>query len=135
MKYNELTVGMSSEIEKVFDLKSVQNFADLVDDHNPIHLDEEYASKSIFKKRIVHGLLVSGLISAVIGTKLPGEGSIYLGQTLSFIKPVYLQDKIKAKVEVIKLRDDKKLVTLKTICVNQDNEEVINGEAVVKLFQ
>jgi len=135
MKYNELTVGMSSEIEKVFDLKSVQKFANLVDDHNPIHLDEEYASKSIFKKRIVHGLLVSGLISAVIGTKLPGEGSIYLGQSLSFIKPVYLQDKIKAKVEVIKLRDDKKLVTLKTICVNQDNEEVINGEAVVKLFQ
>lgn len=135
MKYNELTVGMKAEIEKVFDLKTVQNFADLVNDHNPIHLDEEYASKSIFKKRIVHGLLVSGLISAVIGTKLPGEGSIYLGQTLNFIKPVYLQDKIKAKVEVLKLRDDKKLVTLKTTCVNQNNEEVITGEAVVKLFQ
>ena len=135
MNYNELTVGMTSEIEKTFDLETVKNFADLVNDHNPVHIDEEYASKSIFKKRIVHGLLVSGLISAVIGTKLPGEGSIYLGQTLNFIKPVYLQDKIKANVEIIKLRDDKKLVTLKTICVNQDNEEVINGEAVVKLFQ
>jgi len=135
MVYNELNVGMTAEIEKAFDAEVVKNFADLVSDHNPVHLNEEYASKSIFRKRIVHGLLVSGLISAVIGTKLPGEGSIYLGQSLNFIKPVYLEDKIKAKVEVIKLRDDKKIVTLKTICINQNNEEVINGEAVVKLFQ
>ena len=85
----------------------------------------------MFGKQVAHGILVSGLISAVLGTKLPGEGTVYLGQELRFKRPVFINDTITAEVEVIELREEKKLVILKTTCVNQDGVEVISGQATV----
>ena len=107
-------------------------FADLSGDHNPVHLDAEYAARSPFGQRVAHGSLVASFISAVLGNDLPGPGSIYLGQTLKFLAPVHIGDTITASVEVITVREDKRLVTLRTECTNQDGKAVISGEAVVK---
>jgi len=99
---------------------------------NPIHMSDKYAEDTIFGKRIVHGILTSGLISAVLANKLPGPGAIYMGQELRFTSPVYLGDDITAEVEVVELREDKKIVKLSTTCVNQDGKTVISGVATVK---
>ena len=107
-------------------------FADVSGDHNPVHLDEEYAAQSMFGGRIAHGLLAASMISAVLGTKLPGPGSVYLGQTLKFLAPVRIGDTIEASVEVIAVRKDKHILTLRTDCVNQDGTLVLTGEATVK---
>ena len=127
MRFSDIKLGMTESIEKVFSEEDVESFAKLVNDYNPVHLDQDYASRTVFKSRIVHGILVVGLISAVIGTKLPGEGSIYLGQNLKFVKPVFIGDLIKASIKVVGLREDKMIVTLETICVNSNNETVIEG--------
>jgi 3-hydroxybutyryl-CoA dehydratase len=107
-------------------------FAQVSGDHNPIHLDEEYAAASFFGRRIVHGSLVASLISAVLGNDLPGHGSIYLGQTLKFVAPVHIGDTITVSVETIAVREEKRLVTLHTECVNQDGKSVLVGEATIK---
>lgn len=95
-------------------------------------MSEEYAEGTIFGKRIVHGILTSGLISAVIGNHLPGPGAIYLGQELKFLAPVYLGDGVTATLEITKLQEDKKIVKLSTTCMNQDGKTVISGVATVK---
>lgn len=102
-------------------------------DTNPLHLDEDYAKNTIFKGKIVHGILGAGLISGVIGTKLPGKGAIYLSQNLKFLAPVRIGDTIRAEVKVIDLDKEKRKVGLKTICTNQEGVIVIDGEAKVKL--
>lgn len=132
MTFEELTVGQKASLTKTFLDKDVREFADVSMDTNPIHLDEEAAKKSIFGRRVVHGIATAGLISAVIGDKLPGFGSIYLGQNLKFTAPVFLGDTITATCEVTALRADKHIVTLSTVCTNQDGKVVITGEAVVK---
>lgn len=124
-------VGSSATIKKIFTEEDLKSYADASGDFNPANLDAEYASKTKFKRPIVHGMLVSGLISSILGTRLPGEGTIYLNQTLSFRAPVYPGDEITTKVEVLKIREDKPVITLSTNCVNQKNEMVIEGEAVV----
>ena len=102
-------------------------------DKNPIHLDPAFAEESIFGQRVVHGMLAASLFSGLLGMKLPGEGSIYLGQSLSFTAPIYIGDEVTATVEVVKIREDKPIVTLKTVCVNSKGVVVIKGEAVVKV--
>ena len=104
-------------------------------DHNPVHLDEAYAAKTRFGHPIAHGMLVAGLISAVLGTELPGPGSIYLSQTLHFRAPVYIGDQVTATVEVVAIRPDKPIVTMKTVCTNQSGQIVLEGEAVLLLPQ
>ena len=106
-------------------------FADLVGDHNPVHLDEAFAATTRFGRRIAHGMLVAGLISTVLASDLPGPGTVYLSQTLQFKAPVYLGDTITVTVEVVKARGDKPIITLATVCTNQDGKPVIEGEAVV----
>ena len=98
---------------------------------NPAHLNEEHAKKTIFKHRIAHGMLTAGLVSAVLGTKLPGEGSIYMGQELMFTAPVYFGDTITATAEIIELIPEKNRVILSTICTNQDGKEVLKGQAKI----
>ena len=124
---------------KVGDFVSVNNtvtesniikFSDISGDFNPIHLDEEYAKDSIFKKRIAHGFLVGSYISAVIGQKLPGNGTIYLSQSLYFRAPVFINDQITTTVEVLDFPKPNR-VLLKTICVNQEGKIVLEGEAIV----
>ena len=131
MKFESLKLGMKESLSKVITGNDVDTFAEISLDKNPIHLNEEYASQTIFKKRIAHGILTTGLISAVLGTKLPGEGAIYLSQELRFMAPVYLDDTITATVEVIELNEEKRKVTVSTTCTNQDGKEVIVGKAVL----
>jgi 3-hydroxybutyryl-CoA dehydratase len=130
-----LTSGDTASLSKTISDQDIVGFAEVVGDNNPVHLDEEYASKTMFKKRIAHGMLCGGLISAVIGTKLPGPGAIYLSQTLKFMAPVYIGDTVTAKVTIKTIREDKGIYTLETVCFNQDNKHVIEGEAVVMFRQ
>lgn len=131
MKFSELKIGMKDSSTKTITEEDILLFAKVSTDTNPLHIDAEAAKKGIFGKQVAHGILVSGLISAVLGTKLPGEGTIYLGQDLRFRKPVFINDTITAEVEVVELREDKHFVILKTTCVNQDGVEVITGQATV----
>ncbi|HIE24444.1 MAG TPA: MaoC family dehydratase [Anaerolineales bacterium] len=126
-----IKIGDSASIRKSFSDADVRKFAKISSDKNPIHLDEAYAEKTPFKRRLVHGMLTAGLISAVLGTELPGEGSIYLSQSLKFCAPVFIGDKITATVTVIKVREDKPIITLETVCKNQDEKVVLEGEAVL----
>jgi len=114
---------------------NIVRFADLSGDRNPVHLDAEYAARTPFGKRIAHGFLTGAYISAVLGMDLPGPGSIYLGQTLKFLAPVYIGDTITVHVEVIGLREEKRLVTLRTDCTNQKGVIVLTGEATIKYMQ
>ena len=129
MKYLELKLGMKSSITKTITETDVILYSGVSLDTNPAHLNEEYAKTTMFKKRIAHGMLTAGLISAVLGTRLPGEGSIYMGQELKFKAPVYMGDTITAEVEIIELIDEKNQIILKTVCTNQDGKVVIDGTA------
>jgi acyl dehydratase len=133
MKIDEFYIGQSASLKKVFDSDEVMTFAQLSLDKNPIHIDEEYAARSLFGKRIVHGFLVGSLISAVFGTKLPGEGAIYLHQEMDFRKPVYHGDEITASVTVTDIRKDKSILYFDTKCENDRGEVVIEGKAVLKV--
>lgn len=130
---SKLYVGQSASMSKIFTEEDISDFAKVSGDYNPIHMDSEAAAKSRFGERIVHGMLSAGLISAVIGTKMPGDGAIYLEQTVKFLLPVYIGDEITANVEVAEIKNEEKgIYRLKTTCVNQKDEIVIDGEAVVK---
>ena len=124
-------IGDSASITKTITDEDIQAFADVTGDHNPIHLDDEYAAKTRFGCRIAHGMLSASLISAVLANELPGAGSVYLSQTLKFVKPVFPGDAVTARVTVTGIRDDKPIITLETVCVNQHDEPVLKGEATV----
>ena len=130
-----IKVGDSASITKTFTEKDVNTFAQISGDHNPIHIDAEYAATTPFERQIVHGMLTAGMISSVLGMQLPGPGSIYLKQELSFRAPVYFEDTITATVTVTRVREDKPIITLKTICTNQDRVKVIDGQAVLMMAQ
>ena len=124
-------VGATATISKTVTDDDIHAFADLLGDHNSVHVDDEFAKKTRFGRRIAHGMLSASLISTVIGTELPGAGSIYLSQSFRFVAPVYPGDTVTAKVTVTKVREDKPIVTLDTVCLNQHEEVVVKGEAVV----
>src|ERR1044071_8578982 len=127
----KLTIGDSAEITKTINQTDIESFADVTGDHNPVHVDEAFAERTRFGRRIAHGMLTASLISAVLANKLPGEGSVYLGQTLQFVAPVFPGDEITARVIVKDIREDKPIIKLETVCVNQRNEVVIRGDATV----
>ncbi len=127
----DFKVGDSATLRRIFREDDVQHFADLVDDHNRIHLDADYAAGTPFKQRIVHGMLVGSLFSALLGERLPGHGAIYLGQNLKFKAPVYLDMEVIAKVEVMAIRQDKGIVTMSTNCVDLQGKIMVTGEAVM----
>jgi 3-hydroxybutyryl-CoA dehydratase len=124
-------IGDSAQLSKRVHDKDIRIFAEVTEDKNPLHLDNEFASKTIFKRRIAHGILSAGLISAVIGNILPGNGTIYLSQTLNFLAPVYIGDQITAKVEVLEVLREGKRLRLKTQVINQNGTVVVDGEALV----
>ena len=126
-----LKVGDAAEMQKTIADGDVRAFAELTGDRNPVHLDEEYAARTRFGRRIAHGMLGASLISAVLANELPGRGTVYLSQTLKFTAPVFLGDTITARVVVKHVREDKPVVTLETFCTNQRGERVVEGEAVV----
>ena len=111
--------------------ETIRAFADVTGDNNPVHLDDEYAAGTRFGRRIAHGMIAAGLISATLANDLPGPGTVYLNQTLKFKLPVYPGDTVTATVEVLSVRPDKPIVTLSTVCTNQKDEVVLVGEAVV----
>ena len=126
-------VGQSASMSKVITEEDIESYAKVSGDYNPIHMDEAAAEKSPFGGRIAHGMLSAGLISAVLGTKMPGEGTVYLGQNLKFLLPVRIGDEITATCEVIEVKNEEKgIYRLKTVCTNQNGEMVIDGEAVIK---
>lgn len=127
----EFEVGQKAFVEKTISEEDVKDFARISGDDNPLHLDETYAAGSRFGKRVVHGMLAASLISRVIGTKLPGEGTIYLSQSLKFLKPVYIGDTVRAEVQITKLDAERNRITLETRVIGSDGACVITGEALV----
>jgi len=125
------SVGDSAEITRKIEQADIHAFADVTGDHNPVHVDEAFAQTTRFGRTIAHGMLSASLISAVLANKLPGAGSIYLGQTLQFVAPVFPGDEITARVTVKEIREGKPIMKLETVCINQRDEVVIRGEATV----
>ena len=126
----DIEIGMSRYLRKVVTDRDIALFAEVSTDHNPVHLDEEYARDTIFEGRIAHGMLTAGLISAVIGEQLPGHGTVYLGQSLKFLAPVRPGDMVHAEVRVAAVDHARRRVTLETHCAVGDRV-VLKGEALV----
>jgi 3-hydroxybutyryl-CoA dehydratase len=128
---SELKVGDSAEFSKTISEADVYLYAGVTGDLNPAHINETYAQNTFFKTRIAHGMLSAGFISAVLGMQLPGPGTIYMRQELSFRAAVRIGDTITARAEVIEINTEKNRVRLKTTCVNQEGTLVLDGEAMV----
>lgn len=128
---DELSVGDTAEFRKTVSESDIYLFAGVTGDMNPAHIDEEYASGTFFKGRIAHGMLAAGFVSAVLGTRLPGPGTIYLSQSLSFKTPVHIGHTVTARVEVVELTIEKNRVRLKTTCTDQTGKVILDGEAIV----
>ncbi|MDX1761038.1 MAG: MaoC family dehydratase [Christiangramia sp.] len=126
-----LELGQRVSIEKVFNEAEVLNFSEMSMDDNPIHFDEGYAERSRFKQRIVQGPFVLSLIGGLLGSKLPGPGTIYINQNVQFLKPVYIGDKVQANIEIKEIRADKPIIKLRTWVEKENGSIVIDGEAVV----
>jgi len=127
----DIRVGDTAQVVRRVDDGDVASFVDAVGDYNPVHADREYAATTMFKEPIAPGIWTAGLISSVIGTRLPGPGAIYLAQDLKFLKPVLFGDVITARVEVVEVLSGRNRVRMKTVCSNQRGEEVLTGEALV----
>lgn len=128
---NEFYVGQEVSEEKKFEQSEVIAFSEISGDNNPLHLDEEFARNSRFGAPVVHGILVAGLISKIIGTQFPGEGSIYLEQNLRFLKPVYVGECVVVKVKITDIILDKKIFLLETNVYNKNEICVLCGSAKV----
>lgn len=128
MKYE---IGMTFSRTRTITDDDIRAFAQASGDQNPVHLDDDYASRTPFGKRIAHGMLTASLISSILGNDLPGPGTIYLGQDLKFKAPVFVGDEVTATVELVKFREDRRIATFRTTCTKQDGTLVIEGEAVV----
>ncbi len=131
MEFEALEVGMAAELERTITGADVDDFARITGDTNPVHVDEEAARASRFGERIAHGMLTAGLISALLGNRLPGPGCIYTGQTLEFTHPVPLGTTVTARVEVTELVPDRRRVRLATTCTDQEGRTVLEGVATV----
>jgi 3-hydroxybutyryl-CoA dehydratase len=128
-------IGQTASLKKIFTEADVLAFSQLSMDTNPVHLDEEYAKTTIFGQQIVHGFLHSSLISAVIATKLPGPGSVYMSQSLRFTKPVFFGDEVEAIVTVMGFDEEKGNLQLETVCIKNGSIQVVTGEALIRILK
>lgn len=128
--FEELSVGQTATYTRTVSASDVVGFAELSGDRNPVHLSEHFAAHTPFKSRIAHGLYTASLISAVLGTRLPGPGAIYLSQTLKFLAPVHIDDEVVVEVEVAELMPEKKRARLACVC-KVEGKAVLTGEALV----
>jgi 3-hydroxybutyryl-CoA dehydratase len=126
---NELKLGDSAEITRLITEGLVNDFARVIGDFNPVHTDQAYAEKTMFKGKIAHGALSIGFLSTVLGNILPGHGTIYLSHEVKFLAPVRIGDTIAAKVEVLDLIPEKNRAKFRTTCVNQEGKMVVDGYA------
>ena len=128
---DQIKVGDTAEFAKTVTETDIYLYAGITGDFNPAHVNEVYAKNTFFKTRIAHGMLTAGFISAIIANQLPGPGTIYLKQDLSFLAPVHIGDTITGRVEILELIPEKNRVRIKTTCSNQDGVIVISGEGLV----
>ena len=135
IKFSELKVGMKGSFTKKITQEDVDNFIKICNDVNPIHVDEEFAKNAKLPGKIAHGILVSSLISTVVGTKCPGPGSVWLDQNLKFLLPVKINDTITATSEILVKIPERQQVIVRTTCTNQNNEIVIEGVGLHKILE
>ncbi len=128
----DMKIGLSASIRKTVSDQDIRLFAEITGDTNPVHLDEEFAAQTVFKQRIAHGMFSAGLISAVLGTHLPGPGAIYLEQSLKFRLPIHLGDEVETRVTVTDINERRRRVTLSTECL-VDGKRVTQGEALIMI--
>lgn len=126
----DIEIGMKASYSQTVTDSDIKNFAGMSGDRNPVHLNEEFAEQSRYKKRIAHGLMTASYFSALFGTKIPGEGCVYVSQTLQFKRPVYIGDTVTATIEVIKVDLEKNRVFFRTVCTVK-NKIVTDGEAEI----
>ena len=131
MDIKQFSVGQSASLSKTVTEYDVYTFAGVTGDFNPAHINEAYAATTSFKKRIAHGMLSAGFVSAVLGTKLPGPGSIYAGQTMKFLSPVYIGDTVTATATIKEIIEERRRIILTTEVTNQDGVTVFTGEATI----
>ncbi|HZF67034.1 MAG TPA: MaoC family dehydratase [Gemmatirosa sp.] len=124
-------VGQTATWTRAVTDAAIRQFADATGDHNPVHLDEAAAARTRFGGRIAHGMLSAGFVSAAIATVLPGPGTIYLSQSLRFARPVRIDDVLTVRLEVLEVMESRRRVRLATVCTNQRDEVVLDGEATV----
>ena len=128
---DQIQVGDSASFTKTVSETDIYLFAGITGDFNPAHVNKAYAENSVFKARIAHGMLTAAFISTVLGMYLPGPGTIYVEQHLTFVAPVYVGDTVTARIEVIEVLREKKRVRVKTVCSKSGDVVVLEGEAVV----
>ncbi|MAZ07430.1 MAG: hypothetical protein CMM99_03055 [Rickettsiales bacterium] len=126
----DLKVGQEAILSKTITEADIANFSGVTGDNNPVHISDDFASKTIFKKRVAHGFFTASLISTLIATKLPGPGSIYISQTLKFLAPAYIGDNILTKAIIQKIDKEKRRVNLLTECFISD-KKILTGEAEI----
>ena len=126
----QLEIGQKAQFSKTISESDVYMFAGVTGDMNPAHLNAEYAKAGLFHERVAHGMLSASLISTVLGTELPGKGTIYLQQQVNFVAPVHFGDTVTATVEVIEKNVERNRVKLRTVCTNQNGQIVVDGEAL-----
>ncbi len=131
MDYNKIKIGDSYTKEFIVTDEKVRTFAKISGDDNPIHVNDEFAAKSRFGKRIAHGILITSFISKVIGRDFPGDGTIYVSQQVKFKRPVFIEDKISVRIEVLEKNDSKNRIILSTDVYNEQDKKVIEGTAEV----
>lgn len=130
----ELKIGDSFSISREVTDELVRKFAEVSGDFNPIHLDDEFAAKTRFGKRIAHGMLSGAFISAVLGNELKGHTVVYLSQTLKFTAPVFIGDTVTTTSTITRIRDDKNIVTLENECTNQNGDTLVKGESMLMIM-
>jgi 3-hydroxybutyryl-CoA dehydratase len=129
--YKDIKIGDKASVSKTVSEHDVYAYAGVTGDFNPVHVNAEFAKTSMFKQRIAHGMISAGLISAVLGTELPGISTIYMGQDLKFLAPVFYNDTLTAEVECIEKNDEKHRLVFRTTVTNQDGKIVTDGKAMV----
>jgi 3-hydroxybutyryl-CoA dehydratase len=132
--FDSINIGINHEFKIIITEKLVSDFSVISGDFNPLHMDENYAAKTKFKKRICHGMLLASFFSRLVGMYLPGKNALYFSQSLNFISPCFINDKIMIKGEIIDKNYSTKIITVKTSIINHKNELILDGEAKVMMI-
>ena len=134
-KYSDLKVGQKASLQKKITEADLSNFVAITGDKNPLHVDALFAEQTFFGQRIAHGMLSASLFSTLVGMHIPGTGAIYKSQTLEFLRPVFIGDKLIAWFEIIAIDPEKELIEIKSWIENQDGQKVVTGRAVTSLLR
>ncbi len=135
MKFSEFQTGQKYSVRRRITARMVDGFAEITGDRNPVHMDEEFARTTRFGRRIAHGMLSVGIISAILGNDFPGPGSIYMKQDVKFFRPVYLEEEIEVEIELLEKFEEKKRLLVRTTVKNSSGEVAVDGEALLLFTQ